>query len=184
MILPLLLTVGVLLSGAIVALDRWWLRARRGPVDALAGVPEPMLVATARAVFPVLLFVWLLRSFVAEPFRIPSESMLPQLQVGDFVLVNKYAYGLRLPVLNTLVVPLGEPQRGDVMVFVPPHKNLYLIKRVIGLPGDRVSFRDGQLFVNGERATLELIAEREQRVRGVTLPALEYLETLDGAAHR
>jgi len=112
---------------------------------------EPSLVEYARSFFPVLLVVFVLRSFLVEPFQIPSSSMVPTLQVGDYILVNKYTYGIRLPVLRTKVVSLNEPQRGDVMVFFPPHMNdTYFIKRVVGLPGDTVSYRNKRIYVNGE----------------------------------
>jgi signal peptidase I len=92
-----------------------------------------------------------LRSFVAEPFRIPSGSMMPTLLVGDFILVNKFAYGLRLPVLDTKIVAIGEPQRGDVVVFrYPEDPSVDYIKRVVGVPGDRVAYRNKILYINGQ----------------------------------
>lgn len=111
--------------------------------------------------FPVLLLVLALRSFLIEPFQIPSTSMLPTLQVGDFILVNKYNYGLRLPVLGTKVLDIGSPERGDVIVFVPPHNKRYFIKRLIGLPGDRVIYRNQKLFINGEEADIKTVSERK-----------------------
>lgn len=120
---------------------------------------EPALVEYARSFFPVLFVVFVLRSFIVEPFQIPSSSMVPTLQIGDYILVNKFTYGLRLPVTRTKVVDLGEPERGDVMVFFPPHMNeTYYIKRVIGIPGDKVSYRDKRLYVNGEALSREEIA--------------------------
>jgi signal peptidase I len=115
---------------------------------------EPMAVEYAKSFFPVLFIVFVLRSFIVEPFQIPSPSMVPTLLVGDYILVNKFTYGIRLPVIRTKVLDVNEPQRGDVMVFFPPHMNdTYFIKRVIGLPGDTVSYRDKQLYVNGEKLT-------------------------------
>jgi signal peptidase I len=112
---------------------------------------QPTVVEYARSFFPVLLVVFVLRSFLVEPFQIPSSSMVPTLQVGDYILVNKYTYGIRLPVLRTKVMSLNEPQRGDVMVFFPPHMNdTYFIKRVVGLPGDTITYRNKRLYVNGE----------------------------------
>jgi signal peptidase I len=112
---------------------------------------EPIVVEYARSFFPVLLIVFVLRSFLVEPFQIPSSSMVPTLQIGDYILVNKFTYGIRLPVIRTKVMELNEPQRGDVMVFFPPHMNdTYFIKRVVGLPGDTISYRNKQLYVNGE----------------------------------
>lgn len=113
----------------------------------------------AKSFFPVLAFVLILRSFIVEPFQIPSASMVPTLMVGDYILVNKYTYGLRLPVLGTKIVEVGEPERGDVMVFFPPHKDIYFIKRVIGLPGDQITYKDKQLFINGTAAPQTLLAE-------------------------
>jgi signal peptidase I len=120
---------------------------------------EPVVVEYAKSFFPVLLVVFVLRSFLVEPFQIPSSSMVPTLQVGDYILVNKYTYGIRLPVLRTKVLALNEPQRGDVMVFFPPHMNdTYFIKRVVGLPGDTVSYRDKRLWVNGEAVDTQELA--------------------------
>jgi signal peptidase I len=128
---------------------------------------EPTVVEYARSFFPVLLIVFVLRSFLVEPFQIPSSSMVPTLQVGDYILVNKYTYGIRLPVLRTKVLALNEPERGDVMVFFPPHMNgTYFIKRVVGLPGDTVTYRDKRLSVNGaqvERESLGVLPDGSSR---------------------
>ncbi len=113
----------------------------------------------SKSFFPVLALVLVLRSFIVEPFQIPSASMVPTLLVGDYILVNKYTYGLRLPVIGTKVVEVGEPSRGDVMVFFPPHKDIYFIKRVIGVPGDQITYKNKELFVNGEPVPQELLAE-------------------------
>jgi signal peptidase I len=107
-------------------------------------------VEYAKSFFPILFAVLLLRSFLFEPFQIPTGSMIPSLNVGDFIVVNKYAYGLRLPVSGTKIIPVGEPKRGDVMVFIPPHVDEYYIKRVIGLPGDLIQYRNNVVYVNGE----------------------------------
>ncbi len=121
---------------------------------------EPLVVEYSKSFFPVLLLVFVLRSFLVEPFQIPSSSMVPTLQVGDYILVNKFTYGIRLPVIRTKVLDLNRPQRGDVMVFFPPHLNdTYYIKRVIGLPGDRIRYVDKKLYVNGEQVPQELLAQ-------------------------
>lgn len=113
--------------------------------------PEPVSLDYARSFFPVLLIVFLLRGFVAEPFRIPSGSMLPTLEIGDFILVNKFSYGLRLPVLHDKLVNIGDPKPGDIMVFrVPTDNKTNYIKRVIGVPGDKIEYRNKRLFVNGK----------------------------------
>ena len=148
---------------------------------------EPAIVEYARSFFPVLLAVLVLRSFVAEPFQIPSSSMVPTLQIGDYILVNKFTYGIRLPVIRTKVLSLNEPERGDVMVFFPPHMNdTYFIKRVIGLPGDTVSYRGKELFVNGEKvgrvpvgAGDEFGQDPRYRIDQETLGQAEHLMQID-----
>jgi len=112
---------------------------------------EPLVVEYAKSFFPIILIVLVIRSFIAEPFRIPSGSMLPTLHIGDFILVNKFAYGLRLPVLHTKIVAVSEPERGDVVVFrYPNNPRVDYIKRVIGLPGDKVGYFNKTLYINGE----------------------------------
>jgi len=123
---------------------------QRGNVES-AALKEPSWVEYSKAFFPVLLIVFLLRSFLAEPFKIPSSSMRPTLEVGDFILVNKFVYGIRLPIIERKIVPLGDPQRGDVVVFrYPVNPSQDFIKRVIGVGGDVVEYRDKQLRVNGQ----------------------------------
>ncbi len=123
-----------------------------------AALVRPWWLEYTAGFFPIILTVFLLRSFIAEPFKIPSGSMLPTLVVGDFILVNKFVYGLRLPVLNKKIVRLGQPKRGDVVVFrYPKDPSIDYIKRVVGLPGDTVSYINKQLKVNGQRiATIPL----------------------------
>ena len=176
---PLLLTWSVLISGAICLFDLLLLRRRRKQ-----GARQPMIVEYARSFFPVLLLVLALRSFLAEPYQIPSESMVPTLEVGDFILVNKYAYGIRLPVLGTKIFNVGSPQRGDIMVFVPPHDSRYFIKRVIGLPGDRIRYQDKALYINGQRAEYQFLREFYDRIGRTAVPVREYLEVIDDARHR
>ncbi len=126
------------------------LRHSKSLADGEIVTKRPWVIDFARSFFPVLLVVFVLRSFVVEPFRIPSGSMLPTLQIGDFILVNKYEYGLRLPVLNDKVIEVDKPAYGDVLVFRYPHdKSINYIKRVIGLPGDEIVYRDKKVLVNG-----------------------------------
>ena len=121
-------------------------------------IPEPGTVDYARSFFPVALVVLVLRSFIFEPFRIPSDSMMPTLLDGDFIIVNKYAYGLRLPVLNRKIVPIGEPQRGDVVVFrYPLDPSVNYIKRLVGVPGDHVEIRSDRLTINGKTVPFKVI---------------------------
>ncbi len=158
----LVLVVLVAISGAIWAVDALFFAGRRkaraetikDPQLQQEAVREPGVVEYARSFFPVLFIVLLLRSFVVEPFQIPSGSMKPTLEVGDFILVNKFTYGLRLPVLGTKLVDINEPQRGEVMVFFPPHDNRYFIKRIVGMPGDTVFYQDGRLTINGDQVPL------------------------------
>ncbi len=141
---------------------------------------EPLLVEYARSFFPVILIVLLLRSFLVEPFRIPSGSMIPTLKVGDFILVNKFSYGIRLPVIDTKVIPISEPERGDVVVFrFPKDPSVDYIKRVIGLPGDRVAYRNKHVYINGKRAPLEKLGPYTETKGGMPIPgAIRYSETL------
>jgi signal peptidase I len=150
----LVLVVLTGISGLIWLVDSLLFRQRRKDKAAQAGpepAREPLPVEYARSLFPVLLLVLLFRSFFFEPFKIPSGSMIPTLLIGDFIVVNKYSYGLRLPVLNTRFIETGEPQRGDVAVFrYPVDPGINFIKRVVGLPGDSITYRNKQLYVNGE----------------------------------
>lgn len=147
MTFALIMFVLLVVTGAIWLLDKYSLRKKRGEGD-----KEPWWVEYSISFFPVILAVFVLRSFVIEPFKIPSGSMIPTLHVGDFIVVNRYAYGLRLPILNKKVIDIGEPQRGDVMVFhFPNDPSVDYIKRVIGLPGDEIVYRDKRLWVNGEQ---------------------------------
>jgi signal peptidase I len=177
---PLILVILVFGSGLIWLIDAVLLAPGRGKVlaqlqeqhpgwdsddspeaekylqAAQASAGEPVVVEYAKSFFPVLFVVFVLRSFLVEPFQIPSSSMVPTLQVGDYILVNKFTYGIRLPVVRTKVLDLNKPERGDVMVFFPPHLNdTYYIKRVIGLPGDVVTYREKRLTVNGELLAID-----------------------------
>lgn len=183
--LPYILFWAVLGSGAIIIGHKLWLRLKPviGNPSSAAEVqdealPVPAVVEFAQSFFPVLLLVFVLRGFVAEPYQIPSESMLPTLEVGDFILVNKFSYGLRFPVLGGKFMDVDDPARGDIMVFVPPHDPRYFIKRVIGLPGDRVRYANKILFVNGKRLNYEFVREfTDPRLRA---KFKEYLEESDG----
>ena len=143
----LILFLLTVVTGAIWLADRLVFAAKRGKDE-----PEPWWIEYPKSFFPVLLIVFLLRSFIAEPFRIPSSSMRPTLVVGDYILVNKFAYGLRLPIVEKKIVPMGDPVRGDVVVFrYPVNPSQDFIKRVVGLPGDIIQGVNGQLIINGRR---------------------------------
>jgi signal peptidase I len=174
----LFLLLLLLVTGAVWALEAAWLRRRRA---ALA--KQPWWVEYSVSFFPVILIVFLLRSFLVEPFKIPSGSMIPTLLVGDFILVNKFTYGIRLPVANRKLLHLGSPQRGDVMVFrYPEDPSLDYIKRVVGVPGDRVEYRNKRLSINGRAVPLRQIEDYLSRER--MQYSRRYLETLNGTEHQ
>ena len=173
----LFLLILLLVTGGVWLLDLLVLRKARA-----RDAKQPWWVEYSISFFPVILIVFLLRSFLVEPFKIPSSSMVPTLLVGDFILVNKYTYGIRIPVANRKVVELGNPQRGDVMVFrFPEDPSLDYIKRVVGIPGDRVEYRNKRLSLNGSPVPLRqgddyLSKERMQFSR-------RYVETINGVGH-
>lgn len=146
-------------------------------------VRQPAWLEYTASFFPVILIVFLLRSFLFEPFRIPSGSMIPTLEIGDLILVNKYEYGVRLPVINEEVIELGKPQRGDVMVFrYPLNPGQDYIKRVVGLPGDRVEYTNKQLTINGKPVPLEKTEPYYESERMRTYP--QFVERLGDTTHR
>jgi signal peptidase I len=146
---------------------------------------EPMAVEYARSFFPVVLIVLLLRSFLAEPFRIPSASMMPTLLIGDFILVNKYTYGIRLPVFNTKIMELNKPARGDIVVFrYPKDPTVDYIKRVIGLPGDKITYENKKLMVNGQVISYKSLGTYQGIGQGIEMTGAEHLlENLTGVEH-
>jgi signal peptidase I len=146
---------------------------------------EPHVIEYARSFFPVILIVLLLRSFLVEPFRIPSNSMMPTLLTGDFILVNKFTYGIRLPVLNKKIIEVGAPQRGDVIVFrFPKDPSIDYIKRVIGVPGDHVVYRDKVLYINDRRADQVILGVYAGVGSGsVMTGATQLVEHLDDVKH-
>ncbi len=192
---PLLLVIAVAVCGALALLDAVLLAPRRrAAISAYEGQvaepdvavierlnKEPLLVEYGKSFFPVLAIVLVLRSFLFEPFQIPSGSMKPTLEVGDFILVNKFAYGIRLPVIDTKIIEVGDPQRGDVMVFrYPSDPSVNYIKRVVGLPGDKVRYTsDKRLLVNDQPVAEQLLGE----VPGTLGSAVLYREKLGEVEH-
>lgn len=187
------LFVGVVVTGFVWLLDSWFLAKWRSNkvfqvesethkgVEIKGASKEPVIVEYSKSFFPVLLIVFLLRGFIVEPFKIPSGSMLPSLYIGDYILVNKFAYGIRIPVLNKKVIATGEPERGDVMVFrYPEDPSIDYIKRVIGLPGDQIAYFKKVLYVNGKPVTREFSKQYDGPGQA---RANEYIEKLDGAEH-
>lgn len=192
---PLLLVIAVAVCGLLALIDLVLLAPRRrAAIEAYQGrvdVPEdrvlerlskePLLVEYGKSFFPVLAIVLVLRSFLVEPFQIPSGSMKPTLEVGDFILVNKFAYGIRLPVVDTKVIEVDNPQRGDVMVFrYPSDPSINYIKRVVGLPGDSVQYtQNKQLLINGEPVSEQLLGEEAGSIGSAVL----YKERLGEVEH-
>ncbi len=170
----------LVLTGVIWLLDRFVLSARR-PADE----SEPWWVEYAKSFFPVILIVFLLRSFLLEPFKIPSGSMIPTLHVGDFILVNRYTYGLRLPIINKKIIEINQPQRGDVMVFhFPENPSVDYIKRVIGLPGDVLIYRNKRLWINDKEQALQRDGDYNYVENDLRFIHTErYIENLGGRKH-
>ena len=162
----LILTVIFLLSSLFWLLNKFVIRQTEGSVEFIGSLA------------PVLGLVLVLRSFVVEPFQIPSSSMVPTLKVGDFILVNKWTYGVRLPVLRSKIIDVESPKRGDVMVFFPPHVDRYFIKRVVGLPGDEIHVLDGVLYINGEKMPQKVLPDEVAVPRSVVMT-----EELTGVEH-
>ena len=173
----LFLLILLVVTGLVWLLDLCFLRKRRALEK-----PQPWWVEYSISFFPVILIVFLLRSFLVEPFKIPSGSMIPTLLVGDFILVNKFAYGIRIPVWNRKVIEIGEPHRGDVMVFrYPEDPSLDYIKRVVGVPGDRVEYRNKRLSINGKPVAERQIDDYLSRERMQF--SRRYTENLGGTEH-
>ncbi|HEY7771896.1 MAG TPA: signal peptidase I [Marinagarivorans sp.] len=160
--LPLILMIAVAVTGVIWLLDIFVLARKRAEE-----AREPALVEYSKSFFPVLFLVFFLRSFLVEPFQIPSGSMIPTLQIGDYIAVNKFSYGVRMPVFRTKLFDVSEPERGDVVVFFPPNEDRYFIKRLVGLPGDKIRYVNHELFINGEKQIYaELTPEELAEVPG------------------
>ncbi|MDD0974378.1 signal peptidase I [Pseudomonas fontis] len=192
---PLLLVIAVAVCGLLALIDLLFLAPRRrAAITTYQGSvsqpevavleqlnKEPLLVEYGKSFFPVLFIVLVLRSFLVEPFQIPSGSMKPTLEVGDFILVNKFSYGIRLPVIDKKVIEIGDPQRGDVMVFrFPSDPNVNYIKRVVGLPGDQVRYSsDKRLYVNGQAIAEQLVGTEPGTLGSAEL----YKEKLGEAEH-
>jgi signal peptidase I len=162
----LLLTVIFLVAAVFWLLNKFIVKQAEGPVEFMGSLA------------PVLGLVLVLRSFVVEPFQIPSSSMVPTLKVGDFILVNKWTYGIRLPVVRNKIIELNSPERGDVMVFFPPHEERYFIKRVVGLPGDEIHVLNGVLYINGDKMTQKVLVDEKPAPRSVVMT-----EDLTGVEH-
>jgi signal peptidase I len=186
---PLVLVLATAFTGVVWLVDYLVFRPKRLGRVAAAGdideesrkavLAEPIIVEYSISFFPVLAIVLVLRSFLFEPFQIPTGSMIPTLAVGDFILVNKFSYGIRLPVIGTKIVDIAEPKNGEVMVFIPPHQDVYFIKRVVGIPGDTVRYQDKALYINGKRQNQTFVAQ----IPPVNPRVLQYREKLGNVEH-
>jgi signal peptidase I len=161
-----LLTIIFLVAAVFWLLNKFMVKQAEGPIEFMGSLA------------PVLGLVLVLRSFVVEPFQIPSSSMVPTLKVGDFILVNKWTYGIRLPVIRNKIIEINSPERGDVMVFFPPHEERYFIKRVVGLPGDEIHVLNGVLYINGDKMTQKVLVDENPAPRSVVM-----IEDLTGVEH-
>lgn len=175
----MILTVLTAVTGIVVLFNRFYYAKRVAASAGKENVTVATVVEYSRSFFPVLLFVLVVRSFVFEPFRIPSGSMIPTLTVGDYIFVKKYSYGLRWPVIDKKFYETGEPERGDVVVFrLPSDPSINYIKRVVGLPGDVISYDKGRLTINGELMPLSGCPGCDTDMRGYF-----YKETLGSRQH-
>lgn len=146
---------------------------------------DPILVDYARSLLPIFIIVLIIRSFLFQPFRVPSGSLEPTVEPGDFVLVSQFAYGLRLPILQTKIVDIGEPKRGDIAVFhYPIDTNVDFIKRIIGLPGDHIQYKNKQLTINGHKIKQTFVRNTVDIEGDRTIPATIKTENLNGTKHR
>lgn len=176
---PLFMLLILVLTGVIWLVDHLFFQKKRA-----AGTDEPTAVEYAKSFFPVILVVFLIRSFIAEPFKIPSGSMMPTLLAGDYILVNKYTYGLRLPVLNTVFMDINQPKHGDVAVFhFPPNPKIDYIKRVVGLPGDRIEYQNKRLTINGQLLEVVEVTESGGAMPSGMITGQHLKEQLPGMQH-
>ncbi len=174
---PLFMTLILLLTGLIWLIDALYFQKKRA-----IGSAEPVTVEYSKSFFPVILLVFLIRSFVAEPFKIPSGSMMPTLLAGDYILVNKYTYGLRVPLVNNVFYEVNQPKRGDVVVFhFPPDPKIDYIKRIVGLPGDMIQYQDKRLTINGKLQNVVVKDNYDYVTEGANIISVKRLnENLNG----
>jgi signal peptidase I len=189
------LFIATLISGIIYFIDKFFFEKKRffsckGKLDGLSKkekyklVKAPFFADYARSLFVVLLVVFVLRSFMIEPYRVPTGSLLPTIKLGDFILVNKFAYGIRWPFGNKVIVSTGTPKSGDIVVFhYPVNPNIDYIKRVIGLPGDEISYINKVLTINGKVMNQEFLGKTVDSNNSLTQASIELRENLKGNMH-
>lgn len=185
-----ILFIATAVTGLVWLIDRIWFRPKRMMyvlADPKRPIKEPWWIEYSKSFFPVLLIVFLLRTFIAEPFRIPSGSMRPTLLEGDFIVVNKFDYGLRLPILDYKILAIGQPKRGDIVIFkhVKNGESLDMVKRVVGLPGDHIQYQDKTLYINGKPMLQTFEGEKiETNAHGMQYPVREFIEDINGNKHQ
>ena len=157
----LILISGLLISGFVFLLDFFILKKRRKKT----GSKPSVIIEGIISLFPVLLIVLIIRAFVVQPYRVPTGSLEPTIVPGDFILVNQFAYGLHLPLLNKKILEIGEPKRGDITLFqFPKNKSLVYVKRIIGLPGDYIEYTNKNLYINGEKCDSKKIINLDNKI--------------------
>ncbi|PHQ78995.1 MAG: signal peptidase I [Coxiella sp. (in: Bacteria)] len=177
------LTIAVLASGVIAFFDILFLRRKRKK----AGLKDPSLIEYCRSFFPVLLLVWVIRSFLIQPYKVPTGSLEPTVMPGDFIAVNQFAYGIKFPIGNYKMISTGEPKRGDIVLFhYPPNPKVIYVKRLIGEPGDKISYTNKVLTINGKVQTQKYLGHDYDYGNGPgqTQPVDLYEEKLGGAWHK
>ncbi len=180
MIFALIMVIVLTITGLIWLLDIFVFSKKRR-----ANAKEHILIEYSKSFFPVIFLVFFIRSFIAEPFKIPSGSMMPTLLAGDFILVNKFTYGIRVPILNNTMIEVGLPKRGDVFVFhYPPKPSIDYIKRVVGLPGDVIEYKSKTLFVNGKKMEQTFVDNYPYTMNEIHhIEAKEFKEALGDVNH-
>ncbi len=176
------LTAATFLSGIIALADRLFWRKKRTPT----GGKEPLIIDYARSFFPVLLLVWVIRSFVGQPYRVPTGSLEPTILPGDFMVVSQFSYGIRLPVINTKIIDIAQPKRGDIALFRwPINPSIIFVKRVVGLPGDHIVYKNKTLYINAKEMKQTLIGKSfDIDPDGYKYPAYLKSEDLMGLKHQ
>lgn len=176
----LIMVIVLTITGLIWLLDIFVLSKKRA-----ANVKEPILVEYSKSFFPVIFLVFFIRSFIAEPFKIPSGSMMPTLLAGDFILVSKFSYGIRVPILNYTMIEVDKPKRGDVFVFhYPPKPSIDYIKRVVGLPGDLIEYKSKTLYINDKKIEQTFVDKYPYVMNEIHhIEAKEFKEALGNVNH-
>lgn len=178
--LPSILLIALIFTGVVSLIDIFWLSPKRAFKQ-----KKPLLVDYSRSFFPVILIVFVIRSFIAQPWRVPTGSLEPTVLPGDYILVNQFAYGIRFPVLNKKIFSVGKPKIGDLVVFRwPKDPKINYVKRIIGTPGDHVVYQDKQLHINGQPVDQTILGQGFDVERPSAEHLIEKMEVLNGKGHK